>query len=130
MTSRREVAAGSTVTPCGWSADSRGFPQSGHCPSCLDSRCRAYLSSGGLIFFRRSAQYPARAGSSGDAAPLLAYLYLYLAVAGAIQRQQDAGSDLDAGLMTDRREIAQASEHPNIRTSEHPNIRNKFAHKG
>ena len=29
-----------------------------------------YLSSGGLTRFRRSAQYAARAGSSGDAAPL------------------------------------------------------------
>ena len=40
----------------GCPAGSRGSPHSGHCPSCLDSRFRLYASSGGLTFFRRSAQ--------------------------------------------------------------------------
>ena len=54
----------------GWSRVSRFSPHRVHRPSCLDSRLTVYGSSGGVTFWRRCAQYPARAGSSGDAPPL------------------------------------------------------------
>jgi transposase len=47
-----------------------GAPQRVHRPSCLDSRAVVWGSSGSFTFWRRSAQYLARAGSSGDAPPL------------------------------------------------------------
>jgi hypothetical protein len=49
---------------------SRFSPHRLHRPSCLDSRRTVQESSGGLTFWRRCAQYPAWAGSSGDAPPL------------------------------------------------------------